>query len=59
METQMIQEACRNSNGTISNTVCIHQRMIDDVWTRDGKRTGKVRCLESEAIFNDPHRGSK
>ncbi|MBI3357852.1 MAG: hypothetical protein HY038_13985 [Nitrospirae bacterium] len=36
---------------------CAHQRLIDDVLTRDGKRTGKVRCLECGAVFADPYRG--
>lgn len=59
METQMIQETGRNSSAkTTSNTFCSHQRAIDDVRTR-GRRTGKVRCLECGAIFDDPYQGSK
>lgn len=60
METQMIQETGQKSAArTTSNTFCSHQRVIDDVRTRSGKRTGKVRCLECEAIFDDPSQGSK
>lgn len=59
METQLIQETGRNSSKTTSNVCCVHQRLIDDVLTRGGKRTGKVRCLECGTIFNDPYQGSK
>ena len=34
---------------------CTHSRAIDDVLTRGKKRTGKVRCLECGAVFDDPH----
>ncbi|WP_455389564.1 hypothetical protein [Petrachloros mirabilis] len=36
---------------------CGHQRLIDDVLTRGGKRTGKVRCLECDVVFDDPYHG--
>ena len=39
---------------TIANG-CTHSRIIDDVLTRSKKRTGKVRCLECGAIFDDPY----
>ncbi len=38
---------------------CHHGRMIDDVLTHDGKRTGKVRCVECGAEFKDPYLGLK
>jgi hypothetical protein len=59
METQLIQETGRHSSRTTSNACCIHQRLIDDVLTNRGKRTGKVRCLECGTIFDDPYRGLK
>ncbi len=59
METQLIQETGPNSGKVISNACCVHQRLIDDVLTRGGKRTGKVRCLECGTIFDDPYQGSK
>jgi hypothetical protein len=59
METQLIQETGLNSSKVTSNACCIHQRIIDDVLTRGGKRTGKVRCLECGTIFDDPHQGLK
>jgi hypothetical protein len=59
METQMIQETGRRSSRATSNAFCTHQRVIDDVLTRGGKRTGKVRCLECGTVFNDPYQGSK
>lgn len=36
-------------------TTCTHGRLIDDVLTKRGKRTGQVRCLECGAIFDDPY----
>ncbi|MGE0643182.1 MAG: hypothetical protein AB7P24_05890 [Nitrospira sp.] len=38
---------------------CVHGRMIDEVRTKGGKRTGKVRCLECQAIIDDPYQGVK
>jgi hypothetical protein len=38
---------------------CVHGRLIDDVLTKRGTRTGQVRCIECGAIFDDPHQGSK
>ncbi len=57
METHMIQETVRKSSRTIPNADCAHQRLIDDVRTRGGKPTGKVRCLECGTIFDDPYQG--
>jgi len=38
-------------------SLCLHSRLIDEVLTEDGKRTGQVRCLECGALLDDPHRG--
>lgn len=38
---------------------CAHGRLIDEVRTRGGKRTGKVRCLECQTIIDDPYQGTK
>ena len=38
---------------------CLHARLIDDVLTKDGRRTGQVRCLECDTIFDDPYQGPK
>ncbi|MBH0179786.1 MAG: hypothetical protein HP491_18480 [Nitrospira sp.] len=59
METPMIQETDQKSSRATSNSHCSHQRLIDDVLTRGGKRTGKVRCLECGTAFDDPYQGSK
>jgi hypothetical protein len=59
METQLIQETDLNPRKAISNACCVHQRLIDDILTRSGKQTGKVRCLECGTIFDDPYQGSK
>ena len=42
-----------------SEQSCVHGRLIDDVLTRGGKRTGKVRCLECLAVIDDPYQGMK
>lgn len=59
MRTWMIQETGRNTGWTTANVFCAHRRLIDDVRTRSGKRTGKVRCLECGTIFDDPFKGVK
>lgn len=33
-------------------TSCLHRRMID-VRNDEGRRTGRVRCLECQIIFDD------
>lgn len=59
MNSQTVQETARRSEEVIADSSCAHGRLIDDVRTRSGKRTGKVRCLECKAIFDDPYRGLK
>lgn len=55
MEAVMIQPVSR----TASIKTCVHGRLIDEVLTREGKRTGKVHCVECGAKFDDPYRGLK
>jgi hypothetical protein len=55
MDTQTIQEIGQESELSLSKTLCAHQRLIDDVRTRSGTPTGKVRCLECGTIFDDPY----
>ena len=43
----------------LSEQRCAHGRLIDEVRTRGGKRTGKVRCLECQAVIDDPYQGMK
>ncbi|MGE3976604.1 MAG: hypothetical protein AB7F94_03365 [Nitrospira sp.] len=61
MKTRVIQNAEAETETGIGfeATACAHQRLIDDILTRGGKRTGKVRCLECRAIFDDPYKGFK
>lgn len=33
---------------------CTHSRMIADVLTPQGLKTGKIRCLECSAVLDDP-----
>ncbi len=35
---------------------CLHSRAIDDVLTKDGRKTGAIRCVECGAVIPDPHR---
>ncbi len=55
METATVSE---NRKGAGPKT-CAHSRLIDTLLTADGKRTGKVRCLECGTIFDDPRLRSK
>lgn len=55
MEPLLFQAASR----TAPIKTCVHSRLIDDVLTRHGKRTGKVHCVECGAKFDDPYRGLK
>ena len=49
------QKRCK----VLQATTCCHGRVIEDVLTKDGKWSGKVRCLECSVIFDDPYRGFK
>ncbi|OQW32733.1 MAG: hypothetical protein A4E19_05085 [Nitrospira sp. SG-bin1] len=59
METPIVRETVQKSDEATANSSCVHGRLIDEVLTRGGKRTGKVRCLECGATFDDPYQGSK
>jgi hypothetical protein len=56
MDTQMVQELRQETAPFASKTLCVHGRLIDDVRTKSGKPTDKVRCLECGVIFDDPYR---
>lgn len=59
METMMESVMAQSPNDSIRTNPCLHGRAIDDVLTRNKKRTGKVRCLECGTTFDDPYQGSK
>lgn len=59
METMMESVTLQSTPDSIRTNPCVHGRAIDDVLTRTKKRTGKVRCLECGAIFDDPYQDSK
>lgn len=62
MQTHVLQNTEEESGMTTPtalNLACAHQRLIDDIRTRGGARTGKVRCLECGAVFDDPYRGQR
>jgi hypothetical protein len=54
METLIVQA----SSKVTPAATCTHERLVDDVLTRGGKRTGKVRCRECGARFDDPNTDS-
>lgn len=56
MDSQTVHEVARNMRAPDSQACCTHQRLIDDVRTRSGRLTGKVRCLECGTIFDDPYK---
>lgn len=53
METQIL----KNPGDAAPTRICVHGRIIDDVLTKMGRRTGQVRCLECGTIFDDPYHG--
>lgn len=55
MDIQLVQEITHETALFASKTLCVHGRLIDDVRTRSGTPTGKVRCLECGMVFDDPH----
>lgn len=57
MKSYMETRTLELSGDTAPVTTCVHGRLIDDVLTKRGKRTGQVRCLECGAIFDDPYQG--
>lgn len=59
MEVRADIPTTSESSRSDSARSCAHSRLIDDVLTRNGKRTGKVRCLECRTIFADPYQGLK
>jgi hypothetical protein len=59
MEMPADIQTTSESSHSESAASCAHSRLIDDVLTRNGRRTGKVRCLECRTIFADPYQGLK
>ena len=57
MKSDLEPQTLELSGDTTTVTTCVHGRLIDDVLTNRGKRTGQVRCLECGAIFDDPYQG--
>ena len=58
MKTQLNENAGERVIG-LDETDCAHQRITDEILTKGGKRTGKVRCLECRTIFDDPYKCNK
>ena len=59
MEAPMETRAVPPTSEIAAAEACVHGRLIDDVLTRNGKRTGQVRCVECGAQFGDPYQGVK
>jgi hypothetical protein len=49
----------QEANRLAPTSTCFHQRLIDDVLTKHGKWTGRVRCIECGVEFPDPCQGQK
>ncbi len=53
MEAQAETEPVQAPRKSVSVSRCVHGRLIDDVFTENGQRSGKVRCLECGVQFDD------
>jgi hypothetical protein len=38
----------------LAKTPCIHNRLVDDLLTKEGHKTGQLICVECKAVFLDP-----
>ena len=50
---QSTDERGSHTNTATAITDCTHSRMVDSVLTTSKKRTGKLCCLECDAVFDD------
>lgn len=52
------EESLVSEDTAVSVTMarCRHARVIDDVLTPEGERTGHMVCKECQAVFPDPAR---
>jgi hypothetical protein len=57
MSPRMETQTLKFPDHAAQTKACTHGRIIDDVLTKTGKRTGQVRCLECDVIFDDPYQG--
>jgi hypothetical protein len=57
-ETEVSREILRvqEAKGLTPTSSCVHQRLIGDVLTKQGNRTGRVRCIECGVEFPDPYK---
>ena len=44
----------QDSTLTNRTETCSHSRVVDDVLSAKGTKTGKLICLECQAVFPDP-----
>jgi hypothetical protein len=47
-------KAGRKIRGEDTRQPCAHQRFVDDLRDEQGRPTGKLRCVECNAVFPDP-----
>jgi hypothetical protein len=54
--TQLIPTAPTQKNTARTTTVtpCTHGRLVDEVRTMNGGKTGQLICIECLAVFPDP-----
>jgi hypothetical protein len=53
METNMESQRVQPTSKIGPAGTCSHSRLVDDLLTRSGKRTGKVRCIECGVTIED------
>jgi hypothetical protein len=53
METNLEAQRVQPTSQIGPAVSCAHSRLIDDILTKSGKRTGKARCLECGATLDD------
>lgn len=59
IKTHAIQDTGAETRLGLEEATWLPSAYLDDILTKGGKRTGKVRCLECRAIFDDPYKDSK
>ena len=53
MTNQVEIKSVQQRSKVVSDTRCVHGRLVDDVLMENGQPSGKVRCLECGAQFDD------
>jgi hypothetical protein len=54
MTNEMPPTMSQDANLTSRVESCTHSRIVDDVLSSRGTKTGQLICLECQAVFPDP-----